>query len=158
MHASESGIVSDPGPEGCMARTPDPQSFAALSEAKRSAALERFHVLRPFLEDEVSLSRIAREQGIRLRTAQRWVRSYRKEGLAGLARKGREDKEQPRRAPSLRPVIEGLALTKPRLSAAAIHRRAVEAAIKLGEEPPSYSTVYAHLRRMNPALLTMAHG
>ena len=114
-----------------MARPPDPPSLTALSEDERSAALERFHLIRPFIEDGVSLSRIAREQGIRLRTAQRWVRRYRKEGMAGLARKGREDRDQPRRALSLRPVIEGLALTKPRLSAAAIHRQAVEAARKL---------------------------
>src|SRR5262249_43805745 len=143
MHAFESGKGRELGPESCMARTPDPPSFAAFSEPERSAALERFHVIRPFLEDGVSLSRIAREQRIRLRTAQRWVRRYRKDGMAGVARTGREDREQPRRAPSLRPVIEGLALTKPRLSAAAIHRQAVEVAIKLGEAPPSYSTVYA---------------
>jgi putative transposase len=127
-----------------------------LSEAERAFAQERFQVIRPFLEDGVSLSQIARDGGMPLRTAQRWVRRYRMHGIAGLARQGRNDKGQPRRAPSVRQLIEGLALRKPRLSAAAIHRKAVEAAAELGEKPPSYHLVYTLIRRMDPALLTMA--
>jgi putative transposase len=141
---------------GIVARSA-PYSLAALSDAARSFALERFEIIRPFLEDGVPLSRIARDRGMPLRTAQRWVRRYRLEGIAGLARKGRVDKDEPRRAPSLRQVIEGLALREPRLSAAAIHRKAIEVATKLGEKPPSYSLVYALIRRMDPAMLTMAH-
>src|SRR5262249_13170484 len=91
----------------------------------------RFHVIRPFLEEEVSLSQIARDRGMPLRTAQRWVRRSRMQGIAGLARRGRNDKDEPRRAPSLRQVIEGLAPRKPRLSAAAIHRQAAEAAAEV---------------------------
>lgn len=136
---------------------PAPHLLTSMSDTERSDALERFQIIRPFLEEEVSLSQIAREHGMLLRTAQRWVRRYRMEGIAGLARRGRDDKDQPRRAPSLCQVIEGLALRKPRLSAAAIHRKAIEAAAKLGEEPPSYSLVYRLIRRMDPALLTMAH-
>jgi len=114
-------------------------------------------VIRPFLEDGISLSQIARDRGIPLRTAQRWVRRYHKGGIAGLVRKGRDDKDRPRRAPSLREVIEGLALQKPRPSAATVHRKAVEVAEELGERPPSYSLVYGLIRKLDPALLTMAH-
>jgi len=74
-----------------------------------------------------------------------------------LVRKGRDDKDRPRRAPSLREVIEGLALQKPRPSAATVHRKAVEVAEELGERPPSYSLVYGLIRKLDPALLTMAH-
>lgn len=94
---------------------------------------------------------------MQLRTAQRWVRRYRMEGIAGLARKTRDDKDHPRRSPSLRQIIEGLALQKPRPSIATVHRKAVEVAEKLREKPPSYSLVYALIRKLEPALLTMAH-
>jgi putative transposase len=91
-------------------------------------ALECFRVLRPFFEDGVPLSQVAQEQGIPLRTARRWVRHYRQEGLAGLVRKARHDKDNPRLSVSLQQVIEGLALQKSPPSIATVHRKAVEAA------------------------------
>ena len=54
-------------------------------------------------------------------------------------------------------MIEGLALRKPRLSVATIHRQTVEAAAKIGEPSPSYDVVYAVIGELEPALLTMAH-
>jgi putative transposase len=100
---------------------------------------------------------VAREQGLVLRTARRWVDRYRRQGLAGLARKGRSDKDRPQFSATLRHAIEGLALQKPRRSAAAIHRQAVTIAEQLGESPPSYGFVYALIRRLDPALMTLAH-
>src|SRR4051812_16057927 len=134
-----------------------PPSLTALSEAQRERALERFQTVRPFLEEGIPLARVARERGIILRTLQRWVVRYRHEGLAGLARKGRSDrgKRQPPHNP--REAIEGLALKKPPLSAASIHRQAVILAEQLGETSPSYSTVYAVIRELAPALVTLAH-
>jgi putative transposase len=44
-----------------------------LSEAERTLAFERFELLRPSLEEGVPLARVARDRGIPLRTAQRWV-------------------------------------------------------------------------------------
>jgi len=120
-------------------------------------ALERFQVIRPFLDKEASLSKIARECDMQLRTAQRWVSSYRAEGMVGLARKGRADAGCPRHSPDLQRVIEGLCLQKPRPSIATVHRNAVDVARKLGEKPPSYSLVYALVSKMEPALLALAH-
>jgi putative transposase len=57
-----------------------------LWEAERTLAFERFELLRPSLEDDVPLARVARDRGLPLRTAQRWASQYRHEGLAGLAR------------------------------------------------------------------------
>jgi putative transposase len=103
------------------------------------------------------LSRVAGEQGINLRTARRWVTGYRRYGLAGLARKERSDKGRRRLALGLQQFIEGLALRKPPLPAATIHRQAVEAAGKLGQRPPSYKVVRAVLGQLAPALVTLAH-
>jgi putative transposase len=109
------------------------------------------------LEDGVPLTRLARERQIVLRTARRWVARYRKNGLAGLVRKERNDKDERKLAPQLQQIIEGLALSRPRLSAAAVHRKAVEAARKLNVNPPSYDVVYSLTRKLAPALVTMAH-
>ena len=48
--------------------------------------MARFQILRPFWKTGCR-SRMAREQNVILRTARRWVRRYRREGLAGLAPK-----------------------------------------------------------------------
>jgi putative transposase len=134
-----------------------PSATSGLSESERDLALERFLLLRPFLEEGVPLVRVARERGLVLRTARRWVALYRRQGLAGLARKSRSDRDRRRLSTGLRQAIEGLALRKPRLSVAAIHRQAVTLAEGLGERPPCYGSVYSLIRELEPALLTLAH-
>jgi putative transposase len=130
--------------------------LSGLSEAERAQAFERFAFLRPFLEEGVPLARVARDRGIALRTARRWASVYRREGLAGLARKERSDQGTRQLSDQLQQVIEGLALKKQPLSAAAIHRQIVTIAEQLGEAPPSYSTVYALIRKLDPGLVTLA--
>ena len=136
---------------------PVPASLSSLTDEARSRALARFQVIRPFLEDGVPLTQIAREQGVVLRTARRWVDRYRREGLIGLARKERDDKDKQKLTPALQQLIEGLALRKPRLSSATIHREVAEAARKLGLEPPGYKVVHAVIGKLGPALMTLAH-
>lgn len=135
----------------------DPSFLTGLTEGKRTRALERFQAIRPFLEDDIPVAELARRQDIPVRTAWRWIGQYRTDGLAGLTRKERGDKDRRKVSPALQQVIEGLALRKPRLSAAAIHRKAAEAASNLGERPPCYGVVYGVIRTLEPALLTMAH-
>ena len=151
-----------PGDSSKPEASPAPE-LSSLSEAERARALGRYRLLRPFLEEDVSLPEIARIGGISLRTARYWVRRYREEGFAGLARTTRRDKKHPKIATQLLQLIEGLALRKPPLSAAAIHRQVAEVANDLGEKPPSYSLVYAVIRsavirRIDPSLATMARA
>jgi putative transposase len=131
--------------------------LTALSDAERSAALLRFNTIRPYIEEDVSLAVIARQRGIGVETARIWVNKYRRNGLAGLARRRRSDRARRRIPARLQEAIEGLALKKPRLSAAAIHRKIVSIASRLGEKAPSYSSVYGVLRRLDPALFALAH-
>src|SRR3982750_1799359 len=131
--------------------------LSGLSEIERTRAFERFELLRPALQEGVPLARVARDRGIALRTAQRWAGQYRRDGLAGLARKVRSDRGKRHLSDTLRQAIEGLALKKPPLSAASIHRQAVALAEQLGESPPGYDAVYHLVRALDPALLTLAH-
>lgn len=131
--------------------------FSGLSETERNRAFERFQLLRPALEEEVPLARGARDRGLALRTARRWIAQYSRDGLAGLARKGRSDRGKRQLSDTLRQAIEGLALKKPPLSAASIHRQAIILAEQLGEPPPGYDAVYHLVRDLDPALVALAH-
>lgn len=91
-----------------------------------------------------------------LRTVQRWVARYRQDGLIGLAPKARRDRGQHHLAPELQALIEGLALRKPRLSAAMVARQVREVAEAQGWSVPSYSTVYAVMHALDPALVMLA--
>src|SRR5438128_11642676 len=114
-----------------------------LTEHERAQALERFHLLRPFLEEQVALLPIAHQHHVSLRTLRRWVQRYATEGLTGLVRKRRTDRGGRRRlSPALHHVVEGLALQTPPLSVAVIHRQVCEFACQQGATPPRYSLVY----------------
>ncbi len=132
-------------------------TLSTLPAAQRDAALARFAFLRPHLEDGVPLARLAREGAVPPRTARRWLARYRRAGLAGLARWPRADRGQRKVAADLQGLVEGLALQRPRRSIAAIHRQVVAVAAERGWPAPSYGCVYDIVRRLGPALLTLAH-
>lgn len=116
----------------------------------------RLAALRRYLDGEVALTAVAAEHGIALRTARRWVARLRASGPAGLGRKRRSDTGRRRLAPDLVDLVEGLALTRPRLSIATIHRRARELARTRGWQGASYASVHAIITGLDPALVTLA--
>jgi putative transposase len=129
-----------------------------LSEAQRTQALERFVLLRPTLEGQMTQTQLAREQHISLSTIQRWIKQYREQGLAGLANARRSDKGKSRRfSTEAITLIEGLALQTPPRSMAAIHRQVSAIAKEQGWPPPSYDRVRQIIKSLDPALVTMAH-
>src|SRR4051795_4048169 len=139
-----------------MAQDRTPASFAALSEDQRMQAMARLTILRPHLDDGVPLTRTAAAAGVPLRTTQRWLARYRRDGLAGLTRAPRRDAGRHRLPADLVAVIEGMGLKRPRSSAAAIHRRIMAIAKAQGWRTPSYGTTCAILARLDPAMLTLA--
>lgn len=134
-----------------------PPARADLTEADWQQALARLALLRPHVDDQVPLTQLAAAQGRPLRTLQRWTAAYRRAGLAGLARTPRRDHGTRRLPPPLVHLIEGLALRSPRPTAAAVHRRVVAVAQDQRWPIPSYSTVYAIIAQLDPALTTLAH-
>jgi putative transposase len=123
---------------------------AVLTEEQRKLAMKRFDVLRPHLEQDVPLAHAAQHAGVAVRTAERWLSPYRKEGLNGLARSVRSDANARHLSVEVVALIEGMGLKKPRASAAAIHRRISTMAKAQGWLVPSYSTVYAILADLDP--------
>jgi putative transposase len=120
-------------------------------------ATMRLTLLRSYLDGEATLTRVASDVGVPLRTAQRWVARYRKDGPVGLARPARSDAGARKLAGKLVALIEGLALTKPRLSVATIHRRVSSIAHDRGWQAPSYGSVHSVIRALDPGMLTLAH-
>jgi putative transposase len=133
--------------------------LAMLPPAERSRALERFRLLQPAIEHNVPLTHVARQHGIPLRTLQRWLAQYRRDGFAGLARRPRRDRRQPHGLhPELTHLIEGCALRKPPPPAALVHRQVRDVALRNGWPVPNYYQVYRIMKHLDPALVTLAHG
>lgn len=129
--------------------TPTHLATAVLNKT----ALDRFRVIKPFLDGDTRLTEIARVSNTPLRTVRRWTKRYREEGMSGLAPKARSQKK----GSPIEQIIEGLALKKPKMSTAAIHRHVSVIAQQRNFRTPSYSTVHRVVRRISPALLSMAH-
>lgn len=130
--------------------------MAQLAESVHQIAFQRFQLLRPHLENGISLTRIAQQHGLPLRTLQRWVQQYREQGLAGLARKTRSDQGQHRLRPELQQVIEGLVLKKPAPSLASVQRQVSQIALEHGWEVPTYGTLRNIVRQLDAGLITLA--
>src|SRR2546421_8025360 len=136
----------------------DPIPLAALPPAERTRALARYRILQPCVEHAVPLTLVAHQQGVPLRTVERWLARYRRDGLAGLAHHRRRDRGQRRRLhPELPPVIEGLALRKPPPTVSFVHRQVRDVALRYGWPVPPYSSVYRVIKSLDPALVTLAH-
>ena len=134
-----------------------PRPLTELTEAQRDQAMARFALLRRHVEDGVPLARLARQEGVPIRTARRWLSQYRQRGLIGLARQARADAGTHKMPADLVDLIKGMALDKPRPSVAALHRRLCGIAKTRGFEAPSYSTIYGVASTLDPHLMTLAH-
>jgi len=136
----------------------DALPLAARPPQERSQALERYRILQPCVEHDMPLTHVARHHGLPLRTVQRWLAQYRRDGFAGLARRQRSDRRQPHGLPpELTQMIEGLALRKPPPTVALVHRQVRDVALRNGWPVPNYHRVYRVMKHLDPALVTLAH-
>ena len=119
-------------------------------------AMRRYSILRPHLDDGVSLVAAAHAAEVPVRTAQRWLSRFRTDGFDGLKRRSRSDANTRRFPDKLVALVEGLALGKPRLSVAVIHRRVTAVAESRGWSVLSYGSVYSIVRAIDPAMVTLA--
>ena len=89
-------------------------ALTELLEQQRQCAFGRYQALRPHLEQDVPLARVAADASMPLRTAQRWVSRYQRFGWPGLTRAGRTDQGKRRvLSAELCRFAEGLALQRP---------------------------------------------
>jgi putative transposase len=135
-----------------------PLPLTALSEDQRTQALERYAIIRPIIEEGMTQAQVVRTHDLSKSTVQRWVKNYRDQGLTGLANAERSDKGKSRNLPDQAiKLIEGLALQTPPLSFASIHRQVLKIAEEQGWKAPSYARVRQIIKKVEPALVTLAH-
>src|SRR3546814_8169162 len=127
------------------------------SESGSAEVAPRIAVLRLHLHDAVPLDQSATAAGISLRTARRWLARYRADGPAGLARPTRPEAGKRTFPKELVELIEGMALLKPPPSIVTIHRRLAAIVGERQWRMPSYGSVRDIVRRIDPAMLTLAH-
>ena len=118
--------------------------------------LQRWRILRLHVEDDIPLTALAAETRIGLRTLSRWHAHYRDGGIAALETPPRADTGTRRIASELVAFVEHLALTRPRPSIATLRRLTRGEATRLEVKAPSYSTVRAVVRSLDPAMVTLA--
>ena len=117
-------------------------------------AFARFRHLKPYLEDEVPIARLAKSAGIGERTLRRWLARYLADGIDGLERRPRADKGCRRAiSPELEALVREQAAKRPRPPLTAIHRRISAMIRQQGLSPPSYAVVADIARALDPALI-----
>ncbi|MCD2135923.1 Mu transposase C-terminal domain-containing protein [Rhodococcus qingshengii] len=119
--------------------------------------VDREAIMHRHLDDGVPLTTVAAEAGVPIRTARRWLAAYRAGGQAGLHRRRRGDRDQPRMPAECVGLIEGLALRRPPPTVAHIHRSVGKVSEEQGWPPPSYTSVAAVVAAIDPGLATLAH-
>lgn len=116
----------------------------------------RWQILRLHVEDQVPLAVLARHYGIGLRTLERWHARYRPAGFEGLGRTTRAAAGGHHLPTELIALIEGLGLTRPHSSVAAIHRSIATICPGQGWPIPSYAVVWSIIRALDPGMVTLA--
>ncbi len=130
--------------------------LSELTDPQRDKAMDRFAILRPFLEEGVPLARAAAEAAVPIRTARRWLARYQTDGLVGLTRPARSDTGRRRMPAEVVELIEGMALRKPRPSVATIHRRLKAIAKEKNWPMPSIRSVHSVASNLDPAMVKLA--
>lgn len=132
---------------------------ASTEQPIQGRALERYRLIQSYLQGTTALATVAGNAGVSLRTAQRWVEKYRKQGVGALGTKERIDRGQRRAmSPKMVELTEGLALERPRVPVTAIYRELGEFAAKSGERLPSYPAVRRAVKAIPISLMTLAHS
>lgn len=122
------------------------------------SAFGKYKVIQSYLEDKMTLTTIAKETGISIRSLHRWVHQYKTNGLDGLQSKSRDDKGCYRElSENLIHAIEGLALQKPKRTVATIHRQISRHTQDNNLPIPSYAVVSKIINNISPALISLAH-
>ncbi|MBB6131475.1 Mu transposase C-terminal domain-containing protein [Mucilaginibacter lappiensis] len=110
------------------------------------------------MDGNISATKVAKTEHIPIRTIRHWLNQFSKKGLPGLERAKRSDRGNVRILnEEFQELTRGLALQKPPLSISAIYRKIVALSKRQDLKPPSYETIYGIIRKINPALLMLAH-
>lgn len=121
-------------------------------------AMDKFYIIQPHLFDAIPLTELVDSTTVSLRTLKRWVQQYKASGLAGLRPKQRSDKGIHYSIDAkLIAIAEALALKKPPITLAAIHRQVAQIAKRDQLAVPSYRVIRDVVKSLDPGLMKLAH-
>lgn len=124
----------------------------------KMTSLDKHRLILPIIKKEAAATNISKNTGIPVRTLRHWVKRFSEKGLSGLERTKRKDVGSSRILnEELSALVKGLALQNPHLSISAIHRKMKILTERLNSKAPSYETIYGLVKKINPALLMLAH-
>jgi putative transposase len=118
---------------------------------------EKYRVIQPVLENSSTAKAVAAGSQVPLRTIQHWVKRFKDDGLKGLERKTRKDKDSHTAiGDGLKETAIAMAIGAPHLPVAAIHDKLKEIASMHSEHCPSYGLVSQIVKKIDPAILLLA--
>lgn len=121
-------------------------SLTQLKDNEREKACEKYRIIEPYINNETTLTSLAINKSIPVRTLRSWVKKYHDSGLTGLVHQPRSDKGAPRQYDqTLQKTIEGIYLKKPMLSISNIHALIKEYCYTHDMKPPGYRSVPGYL-------------
>ena len=119
---------------------------------------DKYQLILPCLNEETSVAALSRSKDIPVRTLHHWIMLFKQKGLDGLVRLERKDQGKSRiLSGEFMELVQAFALQKPPMQISMIHKRISMLAEKANCKAPSYETVYGVVRKIKPALLTLAH-
>lgn len=129
-----------------------------ITDNEREAALAKYHIIQPFLQNVKTIAAICEAQQLSRRTISRWIANYREYGFAGLLPAKRHDKGKTRSCSlDVRQLIEGIYLQNRHLSRASIYRKAQAATSELNISCPSYRTICSMIAKIPEDMVVLAH-
>lgn len=132
-------------------------SLTQLTDDEREKACEKYRIIESYINNETTLTNLAKTKSIPVRTLRSWVKKYQAAGLTGLARQQRSDKGTPRQFDqALQKTIEGIYLKKPMLTISNIHGLIKEYCHKHNIKPPGYRSICRVISKIPDDLVLLA--
>ena len=129
-----------------------------ITDNEREAALIKYHIIQPFLQNAKTIATICEAQQLSRRTISRWIANYREHGFIGLLPAKRHDKGKTRSCSlEVRQLIEGIYLQNRHLSRASIYRKVQAATSELNTSCPSYRTTCSIIAKIPEDMVVLAH-
>lgn len=127
------------------------KKYDALTEKK-------YEILKPYFSKEKTLKEISEENKISYSTLKRWLSSYKKQGIEGLKKPERKDKNTYRSIDDeTMEYIKTLYKSEPDLKIFDYYKKISNFLKKIGEKSISYDTIYRIINQLDPFITNYAN-
>lgn len=119
-------------------------------KSKKGLSKERYEIIEPFLKKEKKLKDIEKEKNISYATLKRWVKAYKENGIEGLIKKERKDKNQQRSLDDKTyEFIKESYQKDPNIKITALYEKCCKFLKGFGDKTISYHTVYRAVNNLD---------